>query len=295
MQAIFVRPNWQAITQNIQQQRRRMLWVLLLSMLVILTLVGTVQRTVSRLALQAILADGGAWGLAWAVAVCYALRHRSECWRSGAITGLLVALIFTIVSIVPKWNVDTWMTESYKSNPILYWGVWHGLILGVVRWLTRRYPREMRACGLSLEHWRRNLMIGLLGGGVLAGHLLFSIAFTGAGPLHFPPLPHFFWQLSFEIASSLGSEFFFRGTVYHYFESERGWGHYSAALTAAAFNVSLFLVKVQWTDDIITVVGVLFYIFMLSMINATLYRLTRSLLPGYVSSLIFTLSATLER
>lgn len=294
VQAILVRPNWRRIDQSISQQRRRTLWVFSLGMLVIVILVGVAQRTVGRLVFQAILVDAGTWGTAWGIAIWYALRYRPEGRRVAVLHGGFVALVFSIANVLPKWSVDSWIPKDMQGSPILFWGVWHVLALLSVRWLLQRYPREMRAMGLSLGDWRRNIGFGVLGGGVLAGHFLFALAFTGGRDLSLPAGPDFAWQLFFEIASSLTTESFFRGAVYRYLERERQWGYWRAALVSALLNVSVYLVKVKWSGDVLTAVGVLFYIFMISMINARLYRWTRSLMPGYISALIFNLTATLE-
>ncbi|MCP4542771.1 MAG: hypothetical protein GY832_37080 [Chloroflexi bacterium] len=291
MGTMFVQPNWQTIDQSMAQKRRRFLWVLLFGMSVILILVGVAQRMVHRLVFQAILVDGGTWGIAWGLTVWYALRYRSERNQVAILTGILVALVFTIASLVPKWNIaGAWLPETLKSSPLLYWSVWHFLIVGIVWWLKRGYPQEMRALGLTLGNWRRNLVAGLLGGGVLIGHFLFVTAFTGAGVLRLPPFPYFVWQFGYEIASSLSTEVFFRAVVYHYFESEYGWGYWGSAFASAVFNLSIFMVKVKWTGDIITVIAVMFYIILISMINAELYRRTRNLTACYISGLVFNLS-----
>ncbi len=294
MQAILVRPDWQTIDQRLTRQRRRTLWAFSLGMLFITVLVGVVQRKVDRLVFQAILVDAGTWGTAWGLAVWYALRHRPEARRVAALNGGFVALVFTLANLVPKWNVNEWIPDHLQGDPILFWGAWHVLALLSVLWLVRRYPREMRAMGLSRENWRRNVRFGVLGGGVLAGHFLFALAFTGGRSLALPALPDFAWQAFFEVASSLANELFFRGAVYRYLERERHWGYWRAALVSASLNVLVYLVKVKWSGDALTAVGVLFYIFMISMINARLYRWTRNLTPCYISALIFNLTATLE-
>ena len=293
VQEILVRPDWQTIDQVMSRQRRHTLMVFLLGTLAILALIGVTQRTVHQLALESILVDGCTWGIVWGMTVWYALRYRLERTRVAITVGALVALTFAVANLVPKWNVSTWIPDELASSPILYWGVWHLLIVGVVWWLMRSYPREMRAIGLSFENWQYNLTAGVLGGGLLVGHYLFTVSFAGAGSLSFPSFPSFVWRACFEAASSLGTALFFRGAVYRYFERERRWGYWESAITAAIFNLSIFVAKIKPTDDILTVIAVSFYSIMIGMVNAALYRWTRNLLPCYISALMFSLGVML--
>ena len=294
MQTIFVRSNWQATHALILRRRTQARWVILGWLLTMLLLVGLIQRTVTRLVWQATLTDGITWGIATGVMVWYALRYRPERKRVAIVCGLCVVGIFLLVNIVPKWNLTAWPPEGRMDAPILYWGVWHLLFWGVLYWLLRHYPHEMRAIGLHFDNLRWDIVMGLLGGSVLAGHFLFSVPFTGAGKLNLFPLPYIVWQTCFDAVAALCTELFFRAVIFHHLQSEWQWSHWKAALASAAAVTALFLVKTRWTVDLITILGVVFYSLMLSLINSALYRWTHSLLPGYVAAMVFHITAMLR-
>lgn len=293
MQPIFVHTNWQATNAIVTHRRDRTRWVILGWLLVLLVAVGTVQRIVPRLVFKAILTDGINWGIATGVLVWYALRYRPERKQVAIVCGLCVVGIFFLVNSVPKWNLTDWPPQGRMDAPILYWGLWHLLFWGLLHWLLRHYPREMHAIGLHHDNLWRDIGAGLIGGTILAGHFIFSIPFTGARALQFPPLPYIVWQLSFEAVATLCTELFFRAVIYHHLESEWQWDYWQATLLSATATTALFLVKTRWTTDTITIIGVIFYSIMLTLINSALYRWTRNLLPGYVAAMIFHFTAML--
>lgn len=289
MHAIGVRADWAAQARRMAANRRRIGWGLAATLAAMWLAIFVAERLPVRLAFRSALADAGTWGLACGAATWYALRYRTERWRESLWTTLLAGLGFIIADVVVKWNLATWVPVEMQRSPLLYWGVWQLMLPLAVLRLQRRYPQEMRAMGLGFKSLGRNMLAGLVGGAALAGHFLFSVSFTGAGQMRWPPFPNFFWQLCFELAAPLGAEFFFRGVLYRYLEDRR-WAVWWAALLSAVCNVSLYMLKARWTGNVVTTVGVIFYVLMLSLLNALLYRWTRSLWPGYFSALTFNLT-----
>jgi hypothetical protein len=272
------------------RRRDRTRWVLLGWTLAFLVCVWIAQHLVTRLVFQAMLTDGLSWGIATGVFVWYILRYRPERYRVAWSYGLAVLALFILINSIPKWNLTVWPPEAMDA-PVLFWGLWHWLYLGMIGWLMVRYPQETRALGLHFDHWRRDIGVGLLGGGVLAGHYLFVVAFSGATRLRLLPLPYLVWEVSFEAFVALAIELFYRATLYRYLESERRWDFWAAASLSSLALLALYLVKARWTSDILTLVGVLFYVIMLSTIDAALYRWTRCLLPGYIAGIVFHMTA----
>lgn len=295
MSSILIQPDWPIREQEVVQKRQRALWVIPLWLLVLLVITAISQRATSRLVYQAIFTDAAGWGVAMGLTVWYALRYRPERNRLAFLSALYVTALSFLVNSLPKWNLTVWPPEGADaSSPLLYWGLWHLAFWGPMFWLMRRYPREMRAIGVGNTHWRRDFLVGILGGGVLSGHFLFSVAFTGSGTLHIPTAPYLAWQVAFETVATMTIELLYRAVIYHYLEREWHLAFWVAAPLSALATVSQYLVKVRWTSDIVVTIGVLFYVLVLSMISATLYRWTRSLWPGYIAALVFHFVAMLR-
>ncbi len=288
MSSILVQPDWRLREQEVTRRRQCALWVIPLWMLVLLVITAISQRATSRLVYQAIFTDAAGWGVAIGLTVWYALRYRPERNRLASLSALYVIALSVLVNSLPKWNLAVWPPEeTVAQSPMLYWGLWHLAFWGLVAWLMRRYPLEMSAIGVGSTHWRRDLLVGILGGGVLSGHFLFAVAFTGSGTLRIPPLPYAIWQLSFETVATMSIELLYRAVIYHYLERQWRWPFWAAASLSALATVSQYLVKVRWTSGLVVTIGVLFYVLVLSVISATLYRWTRSLWPGYIAALVF--------
>lgn len=295
MSSILIQTDWPVHEQQIARQRQRALWVIPLWFFALLIIAAVSQRVPQRLVYQAIFTDAACWGVAMGLTVWYALRYRPERNRLAFLSALYVAALSILVNSLPKWNLTVWPPEgATATSPMLYWGLWHLAFWGLVVWLMRRYPHEMRAIGVGNTHWRRDLLVGVIGGGVLSGHFLFSVAFTGSGTLRIPPLPYAVWQVAFETVATMTIELLYRAVIYHYLEREWRLAFWTAAPLSALATVLQYLVKVHWTSDIITTIGVLFYVIVLSMISATLYRWTRSLWPGYIAALVFHFVAMLR-
>lgn len=293
MSSILVHFDWESQALSIARHRDHTRWIFLGWTLALLGCVWVAQHCVHRLVFQAILTDGLSWGIATGVFVWYALRYRPERRRVAWTYALAVGAMFIFINVVPKWNLASWPPDGMDA-PLFFWGLWHWLYVGLIAWFARSYPQETRALGLRFEHWRRDIGVGLLGGSALAGHYLFVLAFTGASHVRVFPLPYLVWETSFEVFMTLATELFYRATLYHYLESERRWDFWAAAAVTAVVGVALYLVKARWTSDILLIVGVIFYVIMLNVINAALYRWTRSLIPGYVAGLLFHVTAMLR-
>ncbi|MBN2006118.1 MAG: hypothetical protein JXA21_22370 [Anaerolineae bacterium] len=288
MSSILIQPDWPVHERQVVRQRQHAMWVVPVWFFALLVITAIAQRLPWRLVYQAIFTDAACWGVAMGLMVWYALRYRPERTRMAFLSALYVTALSFLVNIFPKWNLSVWPPEdAMDASPMLYWGLWHLMFWGLVVWLIRRYPLEMRAIGMGNTHWRRDLLVGILGGGVLSGHFLFSVAFTGSGVLHIPPLPYVVWQVTFETVATMTIELLYRGVIYHYLEREYHLAFWVAGPLSALATVSQYLVKVRWTSDLVTTIGVLFYVIVISLISATLYRWTRSLWPGCIAVLVF--------
>ncbi|HNT75131.1 MAG TPA: hypothetical protein PKH77_08940 [Anaerolineae bacterium] len=293
MSSIWVHSDWRSQEQYRLRRRERTRWVLLGWTLVLLGCVWWVQHHVDRLVFKALLTDSISWGIATGLFVWYALRYHPARRSVACGYGLAVVIMFVLINSIVKWDLASWPPEAMDA-PILFWGLWHWFYLGIIAQFALSYPQEARALGLHFNHWPRDIGVGLLGGGVLAGHYLFALTFTGASQVRVFPLPFLVWEASFQVFMTLATELFYRATLYRYLESERHWDFWAAAAVVAAVGVALYLVKARWTSDIITIVGVIFYVIILNVINSALYRWTRSLLPGYIAGLVFHITAMLR-
>ena len=103
------------------------------------------------------------------------------------------------------------------------------------------------------------------------------------------PLPYLTWQLSYELGlRSLGQELFFRGLVFNHLYKARQWSFWTAAFLASLLNLSIYL-GVWGRSNPIIMAGMLFYIFIMAVINAALYRWSDSIISPVVSSAVFNL------
>lgn len=154
-------------------------------------------------------------------------------------------------------------------------------------WLIHRYPREVKAVGLDLSRPELKVLYGLLAGGMVGGHFIFTASFSKMLSFSLKPSPYLTWQLFYELGlRSLGQELFFRGLVFNYLYRARQWGFWAAALLASLLNLSIYLGVWGRGNPVITA-GMLFYIFIMAVINAALYRWSDSIISPVVSSTVF--------
>ena len=288
--SFVVRQDWQAADEQVQRDRRMILLVIAAAMLISIGVTWITDQLLADAAWRSLSYEASSLCLYVGVLVWYALRRRAKAVKIALGVYLAMVALAAATDMLTKLGMTSaqWDSLANRGNPRLMWGALMFLPLGLVGWLIRRYPAEMRLVGLELSNLGPKLALGLIGGAALGGHFLFGTAFTGALGLRLPPLPYFVWQLAYEMGvAALGIELFFQGVVLNYLHYERRWGIWEAAILTAALQVIPIMVKASWRVNPITAVGTLFYVFMRGMISAGLYQRTRNLLPPIISNFIF--------
>lgn len=182
------------------------------------------------------------------------------------------------------------------SDILPYWTVIVSLGIPAASWaimlpIFRRFPISARRMGLHLTDWHINVLIGLMSGGALAIHLLFTTSLLPADSvvrLSFSRSA-LFW--SFSLLAGLwvpGEEFLFRGLGFHLLYEEANNTFLNTVVRITLLNVLLYLVLALQNPSITLGVVTIVYRTGLSFINVFLFYRRKSLLPCMVANLVFT-------
>lgn len=287
---IRIRDDWEAIEQRSTRDARRSL-LLLISVAVFSALATAAvdHFVLSSEAIRSFLVEAVSLCLYGAVAVWYALRRRQERWLVAGLTYAFLLVVMALVDYLSKRGLrGTFVNSGQVANPILYTGLLMGFYPLPFVWLIRRYPTEARSIGLYTARPGLWIAVGLLSAAVLSGHFLFTGLMSRAITLRPQPLPYLVWTALFEFAvQSLSEELFFRGLVFDYLVNTRRQSLWLAAVISSGFNLLIYVVKGGWVENPILALGVVFYAFMMSMLSATLYQASGSILPGWISNATF--------
>jgi hypothetical protein len=202
--------------------------------------------------------------------------------------------IMGLVGFLTKRGLMGLLVDSPRaSEPILLAGLAMLLFLPLVGRIAQRYPTDMNHIGVGPVYPRSRLRLYILAGlatGLLIG-LHFWLTTTAVGmDFQLKPWPYVVWQVCYEIGpQSLTEELFLRGVIFNEFFFIRGWNFWAAALTAAGFELLSLGVKQDYSVDILTVAGVAFYTVVAGLVSAGLFRWSRSVVPGYVNNIVFSI------
>jgi hypothetical protein len=290
-----VRKDWSEETARSEQDKRRVHTIFILVAIAIGPGVFLVDRLAGSVAWRSFLAEALSLCLYAAVAVWYALRYQPGTARRTAFLVYLVGLVIMgLVNLITKSGLTELLVDSSRANEtILLAGALMLLFLPALTWVARRYPIDTDRIGLSLTHpfsrLRSHLFVGL-GVGLLIGFHFWLTAKTAELDLSLKPWPYMIWQFCYEAGpQSLTEELFMRGVVFNEFYFGRNWNFWKAALTASSLELLSLLVKQDYTADVLVIAGVVFYTVVASVASAGLFRWSRSLLPGYVSNVAFSM------
>ncbi len=160
---------------------------------------------------------------------------------------------------------------AYLSVP-----VWLG-------WTAR--GRKLAALGLADPVPWRALLVGLLAGLFLGGHLLVSAALT-LGVRWRLDTADVFGALAYDIGANIpAAEGFFRGALFN--RAQRRWPLGPALALSATACVARYLVDPLLPKSVELVVGAAFYLSLLSAVNCWLFWWSGSVLPGAAAALLF--------
>ena len=290
LKAFHVRKNWAELTRRMEEDRRTIWRVVLgiVALSAIMTLI--IQRLPLPVALESTIIEAISFCLFYAVVTWYSLRFREEArWVALGVYAwvLLNNLLFNYLT---RAGLPGPLHGNQRmASPALYFSAVLMLNWIALGWVIHRYPREAKAVGLDFSRPGLKVLYGLLAGGMVGGHFIFTASFSKMLSFSLKPLPYLTWQLSYELGlRSLGQELFFRGLVFNHLYKARQWSFWTAAFLASLLNLSIYL-GVWGRSNPIIMAGMLFYIFIMAVINAALYRWSDSIISPVVSSAVFNL------
>ena len=163
-------------------------------------------------------------------------------------------------------------------------------LLGAPAWLAVLALRgRLTGLGLGPEFAVRPMLAGGIIGVLLGGHLLFSASQTLGYPLRRGDWTAFLTLWIYDIgANVISAECFFRGALFN--RLQRRWSFGPAAALATALSLVRYLSDPLLPGEIEVMVGALFYLTMLGVVNCWLLWWSGSLAPGLLASALFFLA-----
>lgn len=288
-----VREDWAEQIAHSEQDRRRVRLAILLVAVAIGPGVFLMDRLGGSVTWRAFLAEALSLCLYAAAAVWYGLRFQPRrIWRVALLVYVIGLVIMGVVDYATKRGLSVLLVDSPRAKePVLWAGGLMLLYLPLLGWVAWRYPDAMARLGFGLSRPVARLGLFLLAGlgaGLLIGFHFFLTAKTAGMDLGLKPWPYMAWQLFYEIGpQSLTEELFMRGVVFNELYFGRDWNFWTAALAASGMELLSLLVKQDYSADLIMIVGVVFYTVVSGVVSAGLFRWSRSVMPGYVSNVVF--------
>jgi hypothetical protein len=313
-------------TAQIEQDHRRVYRAIFLVAVAIGPGVFLVDRLAATMAWRSFLAEALSLCLYAAVAVWYGLRvvrpavgqHSRTAWYMALTVYVIGLVIMGIVDFSTKGNLRAPLVSSSRANdPVLWVGALMISFVPLLGWVAWHYPDKMGRVGLSFirplsnrwGEWRQTearalvksvptlissqqkltvqILVGL-GVGSLIGVHFWLMTRTAGITLDVKPWPYVAWQSFYELGpQSLTEELFLRGVVFNHLYFWRGRSFWVAALMASGLELLSLLVKPDNSRDVRIILGVIFYTLASSIASAGLFRWSRSVVPGYVSNVVF--------
>jgi hypothetical protein len=295
-----VREDWSEQATQIEKDRRRVGRAVILVGAAIGPGVFLADRLAGTVAWRSLLGEALSLCLYGAVAVWYGLRQRSGSARRVALMVYLVGLVIMgLVDLATKRNLSTLLVNSPRANqPILWAGGLMLFFLPLIGWVAWRYPVEMNRVGLGFFYPLGRLgtyILAGLGVGLLIGFHFWLTLRTAGMQLELKPWPYVAWQFFYEVGpQSLTEELFMRGVVFNELYFGRGRSFWVAALATSGLELLSLLVKRDFSASVLIVIGVVFYTVVSSVASAGLFRWSRSVVPGYVHNVVFSVITLLR-
>jgi hypothetical protein len=153
-----------------------------------------------------------------------------------------------------------------------------------VGWLARR--GHLGGLGLGRSAPGRGLLAGAAAGALLSVHLLVTASRTLGVHVRLDHVPEILAAVGYDLgANVLAAECFFRGALFTRAHRRGSFGAAAAGSTAA--YVLRYLVDPLLPKSAGLVVGAVFYLALLGGLNCWLLWWSESLLPGFLSGLVF--------
>jgi len=161
------------------------------------------------------------------------------------------------------------------------------LLAGTPAWLAILASRgALTALGLHPRIPGRPALVGALVGALLGGHLLFSASQTLGYPLRREGWITLFVLWAYDLgANVISAECFFRGALFN--RLQRRWSLGPAAAVATACALVRYLGDPLLPGEVEVMVGALFYVTMLGLVNCWLFWWSGSLVPGLLAAAVF--------
>lgn len=292
---IFVRGDWTGILQKMRRDQRRIFTVATAVMLlatagVFVTLSWQINKGVESFVSEAL-----SYGLFLAAPVWFAFRHQSGGWRKAIAVYFLFLAIMFFNDWVMKQGLEGELVSSFRaSDPRLCISVSMLLIWLVPLWMVRAHPEQAISVGLNFRQVRQQVLYGFLGAAILIAHLWVTLGYSGLS-LSMKPWPYVLFMLCYELsAQSLTEELFFRGFLFNYLHGIRQGGLWRTASLVSFLNVLIYLVKLRAPSSPYEMIGSVFYVFAMAMVNALLYRRWGGILSGLVLNVLFSMGGILR-
>ena len=292
---IFVKKEWAGIDQDMQRDHRRILIVT--AVVMFLATVGVFVNLALQMdkGTESFVAEALSYGLFFAVPVWYAFRHRAGGWRKA----IAVYFFFQSVMLFNDWVIKGGLHDelgvcSRANAPVLCVSLSMLLIWLVPLWMVRSHPTLARSIGLDFERMGHKLFYGVLGAGILIAHLWVVLLYSGSLP-DLKPWPFLLFVFCYEVAAqSLSEEMFFRGFLFNYLYHVRQ-GRLEWTITIVSLlNVLIYLVKFRAFGELHELLGLAFYIFVMAVLNATLFRQLGGILPGLILNVLVSMAGILR-
>ncbi len=153
-----------------------------------------------------------------------------------------------------------------------------------VVWLSAR--GRLTALGLGTPVTVGALLAGALVGAGLSGHLLVSASRTLGVQVRVDHAAEVLSSVAYDVgANVLAAECFFRGALFN--RAQRRWSFVAATGVATAAYVLRYVVDPLLPKNAELIVGAVFYLALLGAVNCWLLWWSESLVPGFVSALVF--------
>ena len=191
--------------------------------------------------------------------------------RGGAIaaSGLAPAILIGLAALAA--TLHSAGALAYLSVPAWLW------------WLASR--GRLGALGLGTPMPRAALGLGALAGGALATHLLVTASMTLG---YRPRLTDggVLGAVAYDLgAQVLATECFFRGALFN--RAQRRWSFGPATALSTAAGLVRYLIDPRLSGAVEIVIGMVFYVTLLSVANCWLFWRFGNLVPGLLGSLVF--------
>lgn len=295
VQAFHVSENWSQLTRRMHREQIMVGLVILAVVICSTVLVAVFDRFALSVAWSSFAIEAVSLCLYGAVAVGYALHRRPGVWTAVAGTYGASLVLTGVTNWVTKNGLPVQLVDSPRAHsPILYVGVIMLLYWGVLLGLMRSFPDEMAKIGLTGVRWAAWTGVGAITGLILGAHLLYTAQSAARMALVMKPWPYTAWSLCYELGiQSINEELFFRGLAFNYLHRVARWNFWFSAIVTSLLNVLALIVKTGWSANLLLSLGTLFYTFALGMISAALFSRSRSIVPGLVNNVVFSMTTIL--